>query len=67
MKFKDQVASATKKANKMLGMIKRNLEYINKQDELIPKPTNVITSAANLVPIVVSSSCVGRQRLSTFI
>ena len=28
MKFKDQVASADKKANKTLGMIKRNFEYI---------------------------------------
>ena len=31
MKFKDQVASAVKKANKTLGMIKRNFEYINKE------------------------------------
>ena len=30
MKFKDQVADAVKKANKTLGMIKRNFEYINK-------------------------------------
>ena len=30
MKLKDQVASAAKKANKTLGMIKRNFEYINK-------------------------------------
>ena len=30
MKFKDQVASAAKKANKTLGMIKRNFEYVNK-------------------------------------
>ena len=29
LKFKDQVASATKKANKTLGMMKRNFEYIN--------------------------------------
>ena len=27
MKFKDQVASAAKKANKTLGMIKRNFKY----------------------------------------
>ena len=32
MKFKDQVASAAKKANKTLAMIKRNFEYINKDD-----------------------------------
>ena len=31
MKFKDQVASAAKKANKTLGMINRNLENINKK------------------------------------
>ena len=30
MKFKDHVASAAKKANKTLGMIKRNFEYVNK-------------------------------------
>ena len=30
MKFKDQVASAAKKANNTLGMIKRNFEYVNK-------------------------------------
>ena len=30
MKFNDQAASADKKANKTLGMIKRNYEYINK-------------------------------------
>ena len=30
MKFKDQVASAAKKANTTLGMRKRNVEYINK-------------------------------------
>ena len=30
LKFKVQVASAAKKANKTLGMIKRNFEYINK-------------------------------------
>ena len=30
MKFKDQVASAVKKANKTLEMIKRNFKYINK-------------------------------------
>ena len=30
MKFKDQVASAARKANKTVGMIKRNFEYINK-------------------------------------
>ena len=30
MNFKDQVASAAKKAIKTLGMIKRNFEYINK-------------------------------------
>ena len=29
MKFKDQVASTAKKANKTLGMIKRNFEFIN--------------------------------------
>ena len=28
MKFKNQVTSAVKKANKTLGMIKRNFEYI---------------------------------------
>ena len=31
MKFKDQVASAAKKANKTLGMIKRNFKYVNKK------------------------------------
>ena len=31
MKSKDQVASAAKKANKTLGMIKWNFEYINKE------------------------------------
>ena len=31
MKFKDQVASAAKKANKTLGMIKRNFKYVNKE------------------------------------
>ena len=31
MKFKDQVASATQKANKTLGMIKRNFKYVNKE------------------------------------
>ena len=31
MKFKDQIASAAKIANKTLGMIKRNFEYINKE------------------------------------
>ena len=30
MKFKDQVVSAAKKANKTIGMIKRNFDYINK-------------------------------------
>ena len=30
IKFKDQVASAAKKANKTLGMMKGNFEYINK-------------------------------------
>ena len=30
MKFKDQIASAAKKANKTLGMIKRNFEHIKK-------------------------------------
>ena len=30
MKFKDQVASATKKAYKTLGMIKRNFVFINR-------------------------------------
>ena len=30
LKFKDQVASAAKKANKTLKIIKRNFEYINK-------------------------------------
>ena len=29
IKFKDQVASAAKKANKTLGMIKRNFKYVN--------------------------------------
>ena len=32
MKFKDQVASAAKKAKKTLGMIKRNSEYVHKND-----------------------------------
>ena len=31
MKFKDQVASAAKKANKTLGMIKRNFKCVNKE------------------------------------
>ena len=31
MKFKDQVASAAKKPNTTLGMIKRNFEYIKKE------------------------------------
>ena len=31
MKFKDQVTSSAKKANKTLGMIKRNYKYINKE------------------------------------
>ena len=31
MKLKEHVASAAKKANKTLGMIKRNFEYINKE------------------------------------
>ena len=31
MKFKDQVASAAKKANKTLGMIKINFKYVNKE------------------------------------
>ena len=31
IKFKHQVAPADKKANKTLGMIKRNFEYINKE------------------------------------
>ena len=31
MKFKDQVASAAEKANKTLGMIKRNFKYVNKE------------------------------------
>ena len=31
MKFKDQVASADKKANKTLGMIKRNFKCVNKE------------------------------------
>ena len=31
MKFKDQVASATKKANKTLGMIKGNFKCVNKE------------------------------------
>ena len=31
MKFKDQVASADQKANKTLGMIKRNFKYVNKE------------------------------------
>ena len=30
MKFKDQVESAVKKANKTLGMIKRNFKCVNK-------------------------------------
>ena len=30
IKFKDQVASAAKKANETLGAIKRNLEYVKK-------------------------------------
>ena len=30
MKFKDQVTSVAKKANKTPGMIKRNFEYLNK-------------------------------------
>ena len=30
MKFEDQVPSAAKKANKTLGMIKRNFDYINR-------------------------------------
>ena len=29
MKFKDQVSAASKKANKILGMIKRNFECMN--------------------------------------
>ena len=29
MKFKDQVSSAAKKANKTLGVMKRNFDYIN--------------------------------------
>ena len=31
MKFKDQVASAAKKANKTLGMIKRNFKFVIKE------------------------------------
>ena len=31
MKFEDQVASAAKKANKTLEMIKRNFKYVNKK------------------------------------
>ena len=31
MKFKDQVASAAKKANKTEGMMKRNFKYVNKE------------------------------------
>ena len=31
MKFKDQVASAAKKANETLGMIKRNFKCVNKE------------------------------------
>ena len=31
MKFKDQAASAAKKANKTRGMIKRNFKYVNKE------------------------------------
>ena len=30
MKFKDQVETAAKKANKTIGMTKRNFDYINK-------------------------------------
>ena len=31
MKFKDQVSAASKKANKILGMIKRNFECMNQE------------------------------------
>ena len=31
------------------------LEYISKRYKLIPKPIDVVTSATNLVPTVVSS------------
>ena len=31
MNFKDQIASAAKKTNTTLGMIKRNFKYVNKE------------------------------------
>ena len=41
LKFKYQVASAAKKANKTLGMIKRNFEYINKDEFVVLSGTLV--------------------------
>ena len=52
MKFKNQVASAAKKANKTLGMIKRNFKCINKDMfEVLYSGTTIRICCASMVII----------------